>query len=842
MVSHRTAFAASLLVPLGCLFVPLWADDHHGHAPGTPHPNDPVLRAEHMKMLDLVTDKDVTHTAAQDGSWADKATWKDGKVPDNGATVLVPKGRVVSVDGIIATPLRALRVDGELTFATDRDTGLSVDTLVIAPAGRLIVGTEKKPVAAGRRATITFTDSGAIDAKRDPALLGRGLIAHGEVSMHGAPVTPFVALQAPPTPGATKLTLPRPPEGWKVGDTLLLAGTGLGRNEDEELPIVALDGAEVTVPAIKHKRDLPTDGLSVYLANLSRNVVLRSENARDPSRSGHIMFMHSPKVTLANVAFLNLGRTDKRNPVNDPKPGTDGVLATGTGTNPRGRYAVHFHRTGVGGHDEPAKVRGCVVQNSAGWGFVNHSSNVVMEDNVAVNVAGSSFVTEAGDEIGAFRRNLAVRSAGSKEDTVARDKLQDFGHEGDGFWFQGGGVAVEENVAVGQSGAGFFLFTRGLEEDGLGRRSFPIANLPDPKLVPEIRRATVKNKPANPDHVSIGQVPVRLFKNNIACGCRVGIVVRFHLATGFAPRSTLEGGTVWNCRTGVELLYSSNTTLRNMRLVGNGREKTATAIRGGNEQLGGLRYENIRVEGWDIGLLVPESGDNVIDGGYFNNVRSIVVPTRLQRDRSVEIRGDIKFGTLPDSVLAGRKQYDIYLEARFTGFLMGPTGDRDPNTLFRPDVIRFGDKQIYYPEQAADFVPLPRDVPAGKQKWLGVARGAVPDELLDKTNRDLQDRYGLALGGAVAPPDVKTEPRIHGLVGKSTVYPQAADVSHPYFSKQLKEFVLRATGPDKKVVVESKSTDLKAGWNLLTVSAGDSRRSFLVYGGEKSSGYKPGNK
>src|SRR5262249_30317537 len=152
-------------------------------------------------------------------------------------------------------------------------------------------------------------------------------------------------------------------------------------------------------------------------------------NARDPSRAGHVMFMHSPKVTLANVAFHDLGRTDKRKPVNDPKPAPDGGIAAGTGTNPRGRYVVHFHRTGVSGHDDPARVSGGVVRNSAGWGFVNHSSNVVMEDNIAVNVSGSAFVTEAGDEIGAFRRNLAVRSAGSKEDTVARDKLQDFRHE-----------------------------------------------------------------------------------------------------------------------------------------------------------------------------------------------------------------------------------------------------------------------------------------------------------------------------------------------------------------------------------------------------------------------------
>src|SRR6185436_16198641 len=101
--------------------------------------------------------------------------------------------------------------------------------------------------------------------------------------------------------------------------------------------------------------------------------------------------------------------------------------------------------------DAPVRVRGCVATHSPGWGFVNHSSNVDIDDNVTFNVAGSGFVTEAGDEVGSFRHNLAVRSKGSGDDEDSRRKLQDFGHEGDGFWFQGGGVIVEDNIATGQA-------------------------------------------------------------------------------------------------------------------------------------------------------------------------------------------------------------------------------------------------------------------------------------------------------------------------------------------------------------------------------------------------------
>src|SRR5262249_28873169 len=157
-------------------------------------------------------------------------------------------------------------------------------------------------------------------------------------------------------------------------------------------------------------------------------------------------------------------------------------------------------RTGIDGHSAAVRVTGCAVVNSPGWGFVNHSSHVVFEDNVAFNVTGAAFVTEAGDEIGAFRGNLAVYSAGSGEDVDGRRKLQDFGHEGDGFWFQGGGVDVERNVAAGQAQTGFVFFTSGLEQEGLGKTRFLSANLAD--------ASWAKGQKT----VEVGQVPVRSFK------------------------------------------------------------------------------------------------------------------------------------------------------------------------------------------------------------------------------------------------------------------------------------------------------------------------------------------
>src|SRR5262249_35182279 len=160
------------------------------------------------------------------------------------ASVLIPAGRTVSLDGVRSTALRAIRVDGRLQFATDRDTGLIVDTMVVSPSGELVIGAPDRPIATGKQARITFADSGPIDTERDPNLLSRGLIALGAVTLCGAEVTPYAALARPPCKGDAKLLLSRPPAGWRKGDRLILTGTSIRQNQDEALRILDLSGTE----------------------------------------------------------------------------------------------------------------------------------------------------------------------------------------------------------------------------------------------------------------------------------------------------------------------------------------------------------------------------------------------------------------------------------------------------------------------------------------------------------------------------------------------------------------------------------------------------------------------
>src|SRR5262249_16606068 len=356
-----------------------------------------------------------------------------------------------------------------------------------------------------------------------------------------------------PRKGDTKLVLAKKPINWKKGDRLILTGTATatgkdGVTEDEELTILPVSAAEVTgVQALKFDHTPPKKALTVYVGNLTRNVSLESQNKKpnELARRGHVMFMHSPRVAISYTGFYDLGRTDKRIAVSDPRLDKQKKLITGSGTNPRGRYPVHFHRTGSDRKVAAIPVKGCTVVTSPGWGYVNHSSHIEFADNVAYNVHGAAFVTEAGDEIGSFRRNLAVRSVGSGHDTIARNDIQDFGHEGSGFWLQGGGVAVEDNIAPGNRDAAFFFFTSGLIEEGLARMGFLAANLSE-----NLRANNVKSPKEKlpPGRMTINYLPLRSCKGNVAFASGLGILIRFHSPP--ATMSLVEDCTIWRTRIG----------------------------------------------------------------------------------------------------------------------------------------------------------------------------------------------------------------------------------------------------------------------------------------------------
>jgi Ca2+-binding RTX toxin-like protein len=690
-----------------------------------PHAENLVLQREHLSLFELVRYDQATHIAVRSGAWSDPATWQNGVVPTDGARILIPVGVEIRVDRMFATRVATVRVDGTLSFDATRNTELRADTVVVASSGTFQMGTEEQPIDSSVQAILTFTDDGAIDRQWDPFGISRGLVSHGKVSVYGAETNSRAAIAGPLPAGAQMLVLKSVPVGWEPGDTVVVASTN-GPYENEMRSIAAITGNVLVLDQpLDYSHSAPAANLDVHIANTTRNAIFRSESFAS-DRRGHVMFMHNRDVHVANAGFYRLGRTDKSEVINDPVVGTDWVLKQGTGTNPRARYPVHFHRNGRTRDGNPATVRGSAVVDSPGWGFVNHSSYVEMTDSVAFAVYGSGFTTEVGDEIGGFYGNIAIGTTGSGEATNERETpFQDFGHEGDGFWLQGAGVSVVDNVSAGNQGHAFAYYTRGLIES-TGRGTFLAANLADP---------TIADRQTS---IEVGQVPVTDFRGNIGYSSSMGLLIRYHLQNSTHGKTSLfENSKFWNNTVGVGLHYSQNVVLRNLEVI---QVPDPTHTNGIDADIieSNITYDNLTVIGYHTGIDMPRWGNNVVRGGTFRNIyNDIYIPTAAWHDRTVLLTG---FTSTPKITL---------------GDNVNPIPNNSVELYFVHDevILDFGPfvhQQAFYWRQQGDVVPFPE------------ARPDVPEEYFGLTNLELQARFGKVLSGQIVPSDTYSDPNIAG--------------------------------------------------------------------------------
>ena len=896
----------------------------------------PTMDAEHLAVFGardaltnaisggLVPDAGLSIESVGSGplNWSDRNSWvrvSGGKptgvhdVPRAGDDVLIVSGTTVVVDGLEdrgnTVSLHAIRVDGTLQFATDVNTKLLVDTIIVEPSGVFQMGTDDRPIGPGVKADVTFADNGPIDTTWDPYLFSRGLVSHGTVSIHGSEVKSFVAALTTNTAtgataiakGAKSITLPGAiPAGWKVGDRLVISGNtasnGSGVNQDEEVSIVSLKpvkgntvvtftdkdndpvkaaNAKYVYAGLKYAHSAPAGG-GVYVADVTRNAVFESQDVQHVGERGHVMFMHNENVHVAGAGFYGLGRTDKRNPIDDPvpvddpaKPGTltDDVIdsktkqrvmvpvvdAAGnpvknadgtpklqvarTGLNPRGRYGVHFHRTGTEDADNPATISDSAVVDSPGWGIVNHSSNVDVTGNVVFNVVGAAYSTEAGDEIGSFVGNIAIKSTGSGAGIEARKEIGDFGHQGDGFWLQGGNVSLVGNVATGQRHAGYVFFPVGLNQKGLGVTKIEAHNLDWLNLGPNVDPESL---------IAVGDVPLKRFEGNVAGASGEGMETWFSLRNikDQARRTVIDDFTAWGLGgTGIFSPYTNNITYKDVTLVGNLGSPRNTAF-GRNTVTANAVYDHVDIQGWNVGIDVPINGKfNRIVGGRFDNLKNFRITTS-NGDRVINIDDADSTDRIQFlDTLAAKGQLDVFLESNFN------PKEQDITKLFSKDVIqmgtvRYNGQQLYYREQGADFVPFSSKDPATPKY--------IPAGLLDLRNADLFTNYGLAIGGVVAPasassPDASdpTALKTNALIGQKAAYlPDLALASAKYTRFRdpsdlatakvgLYKLSYKITDPATgkvTTVKETTPTTLSAGWNLLTRTINKVNRTLLVYG------------
>lgn len=694
-------------------------DPGHGGG-GHPHPDDPSKAAEHMAFLDLAPVDEATHIAVKDGSWFDPTTWAGGEIPGEGAKVLIPKGVSVRYDGESADSLFTVRVDGMLEFATDVNTFMEVDTLLVAPTGHMTIGAIDNPVDPDVETVIQIADNGPIDTAWDPMLLSRGIISHGTIEVHGAEKDTFLKVAADPMAGDTSITLESAPEGWEVGDKLVLTGTHLTNappadssghrdisTQDEELTITAIVGNVIHFDkALEFDHDTPRPDLKAYVSNFSRNVRIETENADSipVHQRGHVMFMHSDNVDVRYAEFHELGRTDKSERAFDVAD----ITTVEADSNVKGRYALHIHRAGVGDQDDPSMLVGNAIWGSPGWGVVHHDSNAIVADNAAYDIFGAAFVAETGNETGRWVHNIAIKSIGVGGGPKSHTDVQafDLGRTGAGFWFQGRLVDAVDNVAASvPGGQGFVYMSRG--------GSSTIDVIPDNANQSESLRYL--------DDVAINKPALSQFVGNEAFAVGSGLsVIKPNPTQGHDVRSVIKDFTAWEVATGVHLQYTSHYTLIDLDVVA-----TDQSQGGGNPDHAIFLDKNtfdvvlnrVNIDGFDTGLKLAKSVIHIDKvPGIFDYV-FIDVNFENTTERYQNLDSEDKILTGAD-LIGGDNPFNVRLEfdSSLSEFALAPKNDSvDPLILSGVKRDSIGEIEI-----SPDWDPA-------AYKWSSL-RGAVEQE------------------------------------------------------------------------------------------------------------------
>lgn len=761
---------------------------------------NPTYQAECAYLDNLVPQSAITITAVQSGNWSNPATW-GGRLPGKGDKVWIPNGVAVTVDGQQSPALLSILDNGILSFATNANTSLTVNTLVVgtdvnrAPTGELDIGTASDPIQAGFSAQLIFADSQSVVAGEtqaqlfpdDSDVLSGGLISMGTLNIYGSEVTPYVNLLASAQVGSTVLSLDSVPVGWKAGDTLLIPGTDPGQTQTEQIQIAAINGNRVTLAApLQYTHSAPA-GQSVQIADENRNVIIEDQGTATQyadGSDGHVMQMHNDACAIQYAAFLDPGRTDKSVPLG-------GTLANGT-VNHAGRYSLHFHRDyypGLTDNDPAIQVVGCYQANGVGWGYDNHSSNVDFVNDVAFNDFGSAFVDEAGNELGSYQGCLVVQIPGTAGSNVdGRSSIGDFGFNGYAFWLVSAQTSVND-CHVWDANEAYYFFTQFLPNQ------------------PSSAKAFYGIEPSN--------ITLASFSNDTAGEVNVGLDVYWRLGTA-VDSDVYSNFACWDIGLyGVESKgYVASMDMQNFKLSAANPHADAffTLAVTAFQRL--YTFDNWNVSGdFAMGANLPASGTDVINGGSWDAQTAFSIPYN-QGPRQIDFEGNIGYG--PDV----QTRYAL-AAAPLQNDLVKPRSV-SPEDLFSADQILLPDgSQLYRPDQLPGYIP----VAAGS----GVLFAGL-------TNAQLYSQYGFAIGGEVAPANTTPYAGSNGYEGavtpfQTTYWLNGTDVGTTGSSFTPKYLVLTEPStvetPNQGQVYTAASAVLQAGWNFFLDGNG---HSWLVWG------------
>ena len=732
--------------------------------------------------------------ALKSGPWSEPTIWSTGQLPSAEAKVQIPPGVTVRYDVMSTVGLDCIEVAGALAFQ-DQDTQLYVTDLQVLSTGSLTIGTAGQPISPQHTAEIVLRSTplhtGTVENPgRDPSQYLTSMLVWGRVTIHGAPMArTFIRLAQEPLAGDITLSLEHPPTGWQVGDHIIIPDT---RHIDpetetykpqwEEHTIQSITGQTVMLTAplqFDHPgaRDAdaartPTvlpDGtrLLPHVGNLSRNVVIRSENPG--GTRGHTYFAAHAAADVRYALWQDLGRT-RAEPIDNTTFDDQGNV-THIGTNQIARYPLHHHH--LIGPRNPNNVGyqfialGNAIVGSGKWGLTIHNSHYgLIQDNVVYDIVGAGIVTETGNEYGnVFRRNFVtgIRGGFNEDGTFngLGENLTDFGELGDAFWFAGPLNIVIDNVAASAMRTGYVVFTRNI----------PIgANVHDrPLPLPNFRGANMLS-PDETTTVNISKTSLLAWMSNEVYGATTAGVTLWDVGKRLefpdADLTILKNQRVWHIPgIGIRFYYNQEyeldgwvqrndlTVVKDHEFATGGGKADASLVTHGGATAHRVYLRHFDGQGGQYGLvnrgrgaaewLVIES--SVTHHSVLKNYIDIAIRPWVQRPanglRTTLIR-NVVFDTLTDPALVD----GMSIEPQFIDMQWRPP-KRD--RVFQHERILIEhyqntpgqNYQVFYEEQAPHFI-IPNLKRSGTYQF---------PQCIGLTNQACWSRHGGAIADEVAP-------------------------------------------------------------------------------------------
>lgn len=757
--------------------------------PDPPPPGD-VIQIHHESVPRFVGASAVH--SVRSGSWTDPEVWSDGVVPGDNAQVRIQPDHVVSYAHESDVRLDAVEVLGLLSFSVQQSSRMYVNELQVLSGGTLMIGRHDTPVQPTVTAEIIFNNipdadgrhfkTGTVeDPGQDPSQYGCGLLViNGECVIHGAPLSrTFVRLDHAPVAGDTTLHLAHPVSGWKVGDRLILPDTRQVSPVNvprywtyephwEELEIASIiNGKTVTLasplqydhPQAFDAGGTPTPGMLPHVANLTRNVIIRSEDS--DGVHGHTQFFMRSRCDVRYALFQDLGRT-RAEPLDSTTRDENGFV-NHIGTNQIARYPVHHHHLWgpTGGLEtqwgvyQSVSVGNCII-GSGKWGMTVHGSHHgLIRDNVYYNVDGSCFATEDGSEFGnVITDNFACRANGGSVGVAGLGtNINDLGDQGDGFWLAGPFNVCDRNVAANCIRAGFTLFPDNVPHVRQNRRNQEV-------FVPKFPGANLMEEDER-DVLNVRWQGGVFSGNEVYGATTAGINLwtcgDFHNFPDKATPNRISDMVIWHATGCGGVFYYAHTFHVNGWIQRGQASMMHASVRDGGHinpssgpgmHMGGagcavLIAENVDIQGMTVGFFQRGRGaatEIVLRDAVLDNYVNVRIKKWAQVPAGDNVRDFLMERVVFGEHAAHDELSNITMEAETPG--RPDTGGTDPLV---PELNLIRDCLIRGQRRDLDLYYLPEQLPT-----YVLEEGAFPDRP-GITNQEAWDEFGRAFAGRMVP-------------------------------------------------------------------------------------------